>query len=202
MMKSKDKAAGSRFGDGFRHLVKKVSGALQWFYAPVGRNPLLFALVALCSAASPLAALVAGARCMHFLLHALLGGCLWACLACRLPKTWLKVTVACLFMCVALAEVFHMALLYKSLDQDSIALVMNTGVGEARGFIVEFLSPQIIIALVLAVAALVLLSFFVGRSRLTLTRWCFRFAFTLFLCVCAVAVVVVKLFSLLIYCFF
>ena len=48
-MKSKDKAAGSRFGDGFRHLVKKVSGALQWFYAPVGRNPLLFALVALCS---------------------------------------------------------------------------------------------------------------------------------------------------------
>lgn len=197
MMKSKDKAAGSRFGDGFRHLVKKVSGALQWFYAPVGRNPLLFALVALCSAASPLAALVAGARCMHFLLHALLGGCLWACLACRLPKTWLKVTVACLFMCVALAEVFHMALLYKSLDQDSIALVMNTGVGEARGFIVEFLSPQIIIALVLAVAALVLLSFFVGRSRLTLPRWCYRFAFPLFLCVCAGAAGVVKMFSVL-----
>ncbi len=81
--------------------MKKASDFFQWFYAPVSHTPLLFAIVMLCSASAPIVAIVAGGRYLHFLFYALLSGSFLGWLACLLPKVWMRVSAACIFMTVA-----------------------------------------------------------------------------------------------------
>ena len=151
-------------------ILKKASDFFQWFYAPVARSPRLFAIVALCSASAPIAAIAAGGRYLHFLLYALLSGSFLAWLACLLPKVWMRVSAACVFMAVALAEGFHMRMLDKNLDQSSLELVLNTNGAETVGFLVQFFTPGVIIFLIIAVTALVGLALAIARVHIVLPR--------------------------------
>lgn len=177
--------------------LKKVSDFFQRFFAPVFRRPMLFAIVALCSASAPIVAIAAGGRYLHFLLYALLSGCFLAWLTCLLPKVWLRVSAACVFMAVALVETFHMALVDKNIDQSTLELVLNTNGAEAVGFLVQFFTPGVIISLIVAVAVLIALALAIARVRIAIPRRAGYLAIPLLCVVCAGGIGLFKMFSVL-----
>ena len=178
-------------------ILKKASDFFQWFYAPVSHTPLLFAIVMLCSASAPIVAIVAGGRYLHFLFYALLSGSFLGWLACLLPKVWMRVSAACIFMTVALVETFHMGLLDKNIDQSTLELILNTNGAEAVGFLVQFFTPGVIIFLIIAVTALVGLALAIARVHIVMPRRAAYPAIPLFCVVCAGAAGMFRMFSVL-----
>lgn len=178
-------------------IIHKMKSFFKWFYAPLAQNPILFVLVVICCASVPLTANLSGGRYLHYLLYTFLGGSFLAWLVCRLSKTWLKVTVAILFMAVAIIESFHYILLNKCFDPTTLSLILNTNSSEIRGFFFQFFTPGLTIALLGVVIISAALAVVVGRSHLKLPEsWYKVLSLPLFIAVCAGVFGMVKMSSI------